>query len=304
MKLNICQSDLAILQADDRAQVLRDIREYGFDTVRFEVPLHTWALPWWKYNWDTVKLTVAACATAGVTPFPVLGGHMPLFWKPSVTQYADWCADAMAAMNHVAAVNECEIWNEPNLGTFWRNADPVTFHRYAEAAYHAVKDEMAWVTVVSAGLAAAGTARVPLFGANMNPVDFYTKMIDVVGEVPFCDEVGYHPYNVDTAWHHSNPAAGINLFGLAQLDRLYGMLDDETSIVATEFGFNTDNTDPSICAQWFLNEMEFLDDYVARAFLYCWRDTGTKESLGLITAGGAHKTGLYDTVKTYVGERQ
>ena len=134
------------LFCDDMAIYQELIREDG--TVRAE------------YNFTYLDLVMDSYRRLGLKPFLELG-FMPeklasgtqtvFYWKGNVTppkDYDGWCALVQATLRHLMeryGVGEVvtwpvEVWNEPNLPGFWKDADMQEYFHLFERTFAAVKE--------------------------------------------------------------------------------------------------------------------------------------------------------------------
>ncbi len=126
-----------------------------------------------------------ACAAAyGSKCAPVDPAEFARFAAAAAERYdGDGVNDAPGS----PVVSAWEIWNEPNLASFWRPApDPVAYTallRQADSAIHAAAPA---ATVVSAGLSPAGGMFAPL--------KFLSAMY-AAGAAGSFDALGFHPYS-------------------------------------------------------------------------------------------------------------
>lgn len=288
MKLHIGQSNLVSLQRADRQRVLADMRAFGFTGVRFEVPFHAWSFPWQAYNWQPVIDTMRDVESADIEGLPVLGAHMPFFWKPSAAQYGGWVSKAMTTLQAVQLVRQVEVWNEPNLISFWSKADPKTFYPYAQAAYDSIKAAYPSVEVVLAGMAAYDTAiQWPFVGGAKAPDSFINTMTTLAKGKKFYDRLGYHAYNLTEGDRVAEPTA--TLFGIKMLNTLRQIHPD---VLVTEFGFAGPGDAQAV--DWLTKELALLN--ADEAYLYCWRNSDG-EKFGLVDENNRPKQPYYDAVK-------
>ncbi|WP_425325647.1 GH39 family glycosyl hydrolase [Propioniciclava soli] len=112
------------------------------------------------YNFTHVDLVFDAWLERGIRPFVELGfmpealasGDQTVFWwRGNVTPPRDlsaWCDLVRALLEHLIArygLEEVltwpiEVWNEPNLTHFWRDADQAAYLALYEASARTVKD--------------------------------------------------------------------------------------------------------------------------------------------------------------------
>lgn len=116
----------------------------------------------------------------------------------NVAEFATFAATVVARYRPYD-VYAFEVWNEPNLATFW--ADPVTgkpnlqgYVSLLKAAYPAMKAATPLgITVVSAGLAPWGRTGTSPDGRAVAPLTYLQQMY-AAGAKNYFDAVGWHPY--------------------------------------------------------------------------------------------------------------
>ena len=112
-----------------------------------------------EYNFTYLDLVMDSYRACGLKPFLELG-FMPdqmasgdqtvFYWKGNVTppkSYEAWCDMVSATLRHLTdryGADEVvtwpvEVWNEPNLSGFWKDADMKEYFRLFEETFHAVK---------------------------------------------------------------------------------------------------------------------------------------------------------------------
>ena len=113
-----------------------------------------------EYNFTYLDLVMDSYRSLGLKPFLELGfmpakiasGSQTIFyWKGNTTppaDYADWCALVRATLMHLlerygekeVLTWPIEVWNEPNLPGFWKDADMQEYFRLFRETFLAVKD--------------------------------------------------------------------------------------------------------------------------------------------------------------------
>lgn len=112
-----------------------------------------------EYNFTYLDRVMDGYLSLGIKPFLELG-FMPekmasgdqtvFYWKGNVTPpktYTAWNAMVQATLRHLMArygTDEVltwpiEVWNEPNLPGFWKDADMQEYFRLFEESFHAIK---------------------------------------------------------------------------------------------------------------------------------------------------------------------
>jgi xylan 1,4-beta-xylosidase len=202
------QDSLALVQ---REIGFRYIRGHGLlsDDVGIHRPYDKAGHRGTRYAFTYVDQVVDAYLGLGIKPFIELGfmpsglasGDQTVFWwKGNVTpprNYEEWAALVRAVVGHLVdryGLDEVrtwpiEVWNEPNLPHFWKDASLEEYLRLYQVTAHAVKD-------VDASLQVGGPALSP--GAD----DWWLPFAEFVAakEVPV-DFVSVHAYTTGPAQH-------------------------------------------------------------------------------------------------------
>ncbi|NCT91259.1 xylan 1,4-beta-xylosidase [Cellulomonas sp. APG4] len=175
--------DLSLRRGHSEALELAS-REIGFEMIRGHGMLSDAMAVHRAYEWQGERRVqhtfvhldevVDRYLAAGVRPFLELGfmpadlasGDQTVFWwKGNITpprSYAEWAELVRATLRHLVdryGLEEVrtwpiEVWNEPNLDIFWKDADQAEYLRLYEVTARAVKD-------VDAGLQVGGPVLSP-----------------------------------------------------------------------------------------------------------------------------------------------
>ncbi|MBL0887212.1 GH39 family glycosyl hydrolase [Myceligenerans indicum] len=167
------QEALALVQRDIG---FRYIRGHGLlsDDVGVHRPYDEAGHRGTRYAFTYVDQVVDAYLSLGIKPFLELG-FMPeslasgpdtvFWWQGNITpprDHAEWARLVQAVLRHLVdryGLEEVrtwpvEVWNEPNLDVFWKNADQEAYFRLYEVTARAIKD-------VDASLQVGGPAISP-----------------------------------------------------------------------------------------------------------------------------------------------
>ncbi|HVE68775.1 MAG TPA: cellulase family glycosylhydrolase [Solirubrobacteraceae bacterium] len=148
------------------------------------------------YDWTIIDRVVQGATARGMRVLGTLN-YTPTWARPPGTAPGHppppgpFAQFAATAVRHYAAlgVHAYEVWNEPNLAPYWTpRANPAAYAEVLKAAYPAIKAADPSATVVSGGMAPAGTA-----GNDLSPVDFLAGLY-AAGAGRAFDAVGHHPY--------------------------------------------------------------------------------------------------------------
>jgi hypothetical protein len=129
-----------------------------------------------------------------------------------------------------------EVWNEPNMHSFWANPDPVRYTALLKAAYPAVKASDPTALVIGGSLA-------PSDGAPTNPTlaTTYLEGMYQAGARGFFDRLAYHPYtdgNTPT-WYDARWPTHSYRQSVPAMHDVMQRYGDSSPIWITEIGWTT-----------------------------------------------------------------
>lgn len=200
------------------------------------------------------------------------------------TNLNDYVTFARATVQHFApaGVHTFEIWNEPNISSFWApGPDPAKYTQMLKLAYAAIKQVDPTATVISAGLSPYGS-----YGQSdaqhMNPLNFLQSMYSN-GAAGSLDAVAWHPYNYPYGLSYYGWSAWSQMAETSPSARsiMTAAGDGAKQIWATEFGWPTGTSTRSVSetiqAQMVTDSYAKLKTYswAGPAFFYSGRDVGT-----------------------------
>lgn len=117
------------------------------------------------------------------------GGTEQCMYPPLPQFDADWKAFVRAAVTRYPNVRAIEVWNEPNIATFWAPAaDPIRYAAVLKAAYDGVRAAGSKAPVLTGGLYPANT-----INGNVSAKEFLGQVYATAGAGVF-DGIGSHPY--------------------------------------------------------------------------------------------------------------
>jgi polysaccharide biosynthesis protein PslG len=160
------------------------------------------------------------------------GGDEFCIYPPLPKYDKQWKAFVKAAVVRYPNVRAIEIWNEPNIATFWSPAaDPTRYAAILKAAYDGVRAARSKAPVLTGGLYPANTT-----GGNVSAKEFLGQVYATAGAGVF-DGIGSHPYAhqpsyVERMW--------TRLDALRTVRDQYG--DSATPLWITEAGISTEAT--------------------------------------------------------------
>ncbi len=151
-------NQLALVQEEIGFQYIRGHGLFTDDMAIFQVYEEDGARRI-EYNFTYLDLVMDNYRSCGLRPFLELGfmpaamasGEQTIFyWKGNTTppaDYGEWCGLVTATLSHLMeryGADEVtgwpvEVWNEPNLPGFWKDADMQEYFRLFEETFRAVK---------------------------------------------------------------------------------------------------------------------------------------------------------------------
>jgi hypothetical protein len=196
-----------------------------------------------QFNWQLYDRVVPEATARG---FRILGelSYTPPWARPANCTTTDKCPPANPAdyqgfvqavvARYKATVSDWEIWNEPNLSSFWATGpDPAAYTQLLKAAYPAIKAVDPNATVVTGGLAPSGVqdaTRIP-------PLDYFKGMYAAGAQGSF-DAFGMHPYTYP--YTPDDPAPYNNYYNLGMYyDVMVANGDGNKQVWSTEAGAPT-----------------------------------------------------------------
>jgi hypothetical protein len=208
-----------------------------------------------------------------------------------------------AAARYAGAISTWEVWNEPNLQTFWGDgASAAAYTALLKATYPKIKAAAPNTTVLSGGLAPATTG-----GGDIAPESFVAQ-IYAYGGRNFLDAVAVHPYSYPAlpsdastaSWNTAQKLTGIH-------NTMVNNGDGVKKVWLTEFGAPTGLGAPSVSEQQQANIIAYGLSYFASlgftgpVFVYNIRDTRTgstdpEQNFGLVRTDWSAKP-AYTTVQ-------
>jgi hypothetical protein len=201
-----------------------------------------------KYDWSMSDAQYAAMQK--YTPRPIMLLYRAPVWArdparacaqggdefciyPPLPQYdPQWKAFVQAAVTRYPKVRAIEIWNEPNIATFWSPAaDPTRYASILKAAHEGVRAARSKAPVLTGGLYPANTT-----GGNVSAKEFLGQVYATAGAGVF-DGIASHPYAhqpsyVERMW--------TRLDALRTVRDQYG--DGATPLWITEAGISSEAT--------------------------------------------------------------
>jgi hypothetical protein len=316
--------DIQALSAGDRGRYLDAVKRSGARWIRVGI---YWSVIQRKsprsYDWRRFDNVVKAARRRGLavlgtilyTPGWARAPGAPEHAPPA--NLADFGTFAARAARHFGprGLHAYEIWNEPNIASFWApGPDPVRYTRLLQQAYAAIKRADPSATVVSAGLSPYAD-----YGAadsrRMNPLTFLERMY-ASGARGSMTAVGWHPYNFPSGLRYHPASAWSQMVQTAPSARsiMRANGDAKKKIWATEWGAPTGSSSTSVTEG---EQAELVTAVLTRfktarwagpSFFYTLRDKGTnatnrEDNFGLVRRDWSRKP-AYDAFRRVVAKRR
>lgn len=314
---------LTRLPAAQLATELHDIRSLGVTWIRYDI---NWGdvqpTSATSYSWGPYDRVVSAVNAAGLHSLATIA-YTPLWAREAnCRSVGDTCppanpaafatfAAAVASRYAPWGVHTWEIWNEPNVSTFWKPApDPQAYTTLLKDAATSIRAHDSKAVILVGGLTGSLST-----GTSIAAISFLQSIYADGGKNSF-DAVAMHPYTYPYSstyptvysWREMADAP-TNLRAIMEANG-----DSSKKIWITEYGAPTDgpgtelsedsNTpiaqinyvSESLQAQLLVSAVQQYETYpwAGPFFWYSYKDLGTNTDtrenfFGLVRADGTHK---------------
>ena len=275
-----------------------------------------------SFDWSATDRAVAAARQRGFQVLATLA-YTPGWARPGTSSdkyppanNADYATFVRAAVQRYSSqgIKAWEIWNEPNVSSFWLpKPDPAAYTRLLQAGYQAVKSVDPTATVVSAGVAHAGGTldSADPSGYWLSPYRFVSQMYAAGARGSF-DALGLHPY---AAFPYA-PSSDKSWNTFQQTDEIHGLMaqhgDDAKKVWATEAGYHTGTSSESVTEQQQADyTIEYLDlwndwSFTGPFFFYMPRDRSnnpgaSEENFGVLMHSDFTKKAAFNALVNAIG---
>ena len=302
--LGVADSTLYNLSDADLSATLDHLKDMGVNDIRIAVPWIYIEQSNQNYNWSTMDRVVQAASQRGMNIVGVISGTpswagFPLNGHSDPAAYARFAGAVAQRYNDdstIGAIDDFEIWNEPNGALFYNPVDAAAYTRMLQAAYPAIKTNNPNAVVIAGVLGAVRT----ISGISLAPQSFLKQMYSAGAEGYF-DALSYHPY------HYTLPfssGSGVADSPLEQVKALRALMDAngdaDLKIWATEYGLPTNYPITQSQQAAFIHDFVVAWQNVAGAgpmFIYTTRDSNTggfddEENFGLFKTNWTPKAAV------------
>lgn len=203
-----------------------------------------------QFNWANADRAIGEALDRGIKPLLCCSTPRPTTYTKSAANYSRFVQEVATRYGVTGFTYngkfyppmtpvEIEIFNEPNLSSFWSPVRPADYTEFLKAAYASIKAVAPGTLslVVSAGL--AGAVGNDNLGWVWDSVRYAQGMMDA-GAVGNFDAFGFHAYSSDEAFTIIAPDINGNVFIKEQ--KVRDMLDANGftgDIWWTEWGYGT-----------------------------------------------------------------
>jgi hypothetical protein len=264
-----------------------------------------------KYVWTKMDNAINIARSFGLNVLLILEHPNPS-WSHTAADYGNWAQQV--AMRYgplgTSQVDHFEIWNEPNLSSFWYPIRATAYTEYLKAAYTSIKAIHPSSVVLTAGLAGAVGDDVAgkIGGRTTSPTTYFQGIVDN-GGLDFCDAIGLHPYSSDY-FDPQEPAIGNRTFLNYEFIRDLKNSEGFTTMPIwwTEWGFDDKRNTVDEVLAWVPEQFTIYQNYVAAGdhlgpfFWYNFKNSSNSgsanSSYGAVTFDGVKKA-VWSIISTW-----
>ncbi|MBL0407663.1 cellulase family glycosylhydrolase [Microvirga aerilata] len=308
----------------DLDDLFADYAELGVQWFRFDL---AWSVVQKadpdSYDWAQIDRIVSganrhgiqllACLTFAPKWVRTTGG---LTSSENIAAFANFSAKAVARYN-VNGINSWEIWNEPNLKTFWETGpDPAVYTNVLKAAYTAIKSVDPTSTVIAGGLSPARATDKSKSPSRWISARSFLSEMYANGAKDHFDAIGFHPYSAPLMPSSPAPWSGWQMMASTSPNLRSIMTangDAGKKIWITEYGAATNEPVSEVSEQKQARMLQEAYDlaggyaWAGPLFWYSYRDRGTNPAdkedwFGLISASNTKKP-AYETYRSITGSK-
>ncbi|MBY4130052.1 cellulase family glycosylhydrolase [Rhodococcus fascians] len=269
------------------------------------------------FDWTLSDRVIDAVVAHGMCPYGIVGytprwARVPAAVDNPHSRPADPAEFASFAATVVQRyqdrMNLWEVWNEPNLVSFFAPApDVAAYSALLQATYRAIKQVQPGSTVLAGGMAPAETTQ-----GNITGTTFLSRMYEQ-GANQYFDAFNVHPYT----WPYLPNDPGTTSWNTAvkmwsMRDVMVAGGDADKQIWISEFGAPTGTNPNSVTEQVQSDTIGIVldavlgNDWLGPAFVYSLRDSGTdtsdvEQNFGLLHRDWTPKL-AYARVDAYAAE--
>ncbi|WP_235579474.1 MULTISPECIES: beta-xylosidase [unclassified Rhodococcus (in: high G+C Gram-positive bacteria)] len=274
------------LSDEDLGSELDIARDAGMFSVRIDIDWSVVEPRPGRRDWASTDRIVDAIVARGMCPYAIVTYAPP--WARVATAvdqpYARPASpDAFAAFGALAAeryrdrISLWEVWNEPNITTYFApRPDPTVYALMLRATYRAIKAVQPEALVLSGGMAPAVDN-----GINISPKTFLTQM-NSLGANRYFDAFNVHPYTWPFLPNDLSTAQWNTAMAMWPMhDIMAGAGDGEKQIWITEIGAPTGTNANAMSADGQAESIAIMmnallgNDWLGPAYVYSIRDSGT-----------------------------
>jgi hypothetical protein len=281
--LGVADSTLYTLSEADIDVTLDHLKDMGVNDIRIAVPwVYMQPQDNENYDWSKMDYVVHAASERGINIVGVISGTptwagFPLNGHSDPADYARFAGAVAARYNDtstIGAIDDYEIWNEPNGALFYNPVSAASYTKMLQAAYPAIKANNPNAVVIAGVLGAVKT----ISGLSVAPQSFLAQMY-TAGAEGYFDALSYHPY------HYTLPfslGTGVANSPLEQVKAMRALMDAngdaDLKIWATEYGLPTNYPITQTQQAAFIHDFVVAWQNVEGAgpmFIYTTRDSYT-----------------------------
>ncbi|MDI9917078.1 cellulase family glycosylhydrolase [Rhodococcus sp. IEGM 1379] len=290
-------------------KIIEDIRDSGSDWIRFDFDWSFIESTKGTFDWSGTDRLVEAAKATGLHVLGLMTYTPEWARDPSDSEADSHSRPAdptsfghfagIAAERYTDSVSAWEIWNEPNLQSFFNPVPDVSFYsELLTAASTSIKKVQPNATIVSGGLSPATDN-----GTDISPTTFLSDLYDAGAGSQF-DVVGMHPYSYPALPSDALTQSWNSFYRMRFMhDTMVTNGDTAKSIWATEFGSPTGSSPEAVTKavqaeilRDGINEARRLG-FVSKLFVYSLQDRGSdlgdrEQNFGLLDTNSDPKPAM------------
>ncbi|WP_032402354.1 endo-1,4-beta-xylanase [Rhodococcoides fascians] len=310
-------ASIGTLSPADLDRELTLARDAGAFAVRVDIDWSAIESTRGRFDWSRTDRVIDAVVAHGMCPHGIIA-YTPRWARVAAAindshsrpaNAATFAAFAKTvAQRYSSRIGIWEVWNEPNIVTFFKPAPDVTaYSALLRASYTAIKQVQPASTVLAGGMAPSEDTN-----GNISGTSFLSQMY-AQGSNKYFDAFNVHPYTWPYLPNDPSTASWNTAMKMWSMrDTMIAGGDSAKQIWITEFGAPTGTSPNSVSEQVQSDSIGIVldavlgNDWLGPAYVYSLRDAGsntadTEQNFGLVHRDWTPKI-AYGRVDAYAAE--
>lgn len=310
-------ASIGSLSAADLDRELALAKDAGAFSIRVDIDWSAIESTRGRFDWAKTDQVIDAIAAHGMCPYGLIA-YTPRWARvaaavndshsrpANASQFAAFAKTAVQRYQN--RVNLWEVWNEPNIVSFFKpKPDVAAYSTLLRLTYQAIKQVQPNSTVLAGGMAPAEDS-----GGNISGTSFLAQMYSQ-GSNQYFDAFNVHPYTWPYLPNDPSTASWNTAMKMWTMrDQMIAGGDADKQIWITEFGAPTGTSPNAVTEQVQSDTIGIVldavlgNDWLGPAFVYSLRDAGTntadtEQNFGLLHRDWTPKI-AYGRVDAYAAE--